>query len=243
MDGRDVSEFEIIAIIIVTALGSLIQASVGFGLSLAAAPLLILIDPLLVPGPLLAAALVLTTLVSVRDRHGIETRGAGSLMAGRVVGTVPGVLLIASLPVESTRILLGFLILAAVAMSLAGFRVRSTVSALFGVGVVAGFMSSTAAVGGPPMALAYQDAEGRRLRGTMSFVLTFGTIISLIGLFLAGRFRLIELQMAAALLPGIFIGYFLSRRTAAWLDGGYTRTAVLVMASAAALAVVASALL
>ena len=236
------SEFEIVAVIVVMAIGSLVQASVGFGLSLVAAPLLVLIDPLLVPAPLLAAALVLTIMVSYRDRQGIETAGTGSLMAGRVVGTVPGVLLIASLPPDRTRLVLGVLILAAVGMSLVGFRIRHRVSTLFGIGVVAGFMSSTAAVGGPPMALAYQHVEGQRLRGTLSFVLTFGTIISLIGLFLGGRFGLVELQMALTLLPGALVGFFLSRKTAAWLDRGYTRTAVLVLAASAALAVVVTAL-
>ena len=181
-------------------------------------------------------------MVSYRDRHGIETAGTGSLMAGRVVGTVPGVLLIASLPPDRTRLVLGVLILAAVGMSLVGFRIRHKMSTLFGIGIVAGFMSSTAAVGGPPMALAYQHVEGRRLRGTLSFVLTFGTIISLIGLFLGGRFGLVELQMALALLPGALVGFFLSRKTAAWLDRGYTRTAVLVLAASAGLAVVVTAL-
>ena len=131
------SEFEIVAAIVVMAIGSLVQASVGFGLSLVAAPLLVLIDPLLVPAPLLAAALVLTIMVSYRDRQGIETAGTGSLMAGRVVGTVPGVLLIASLPLDRTRLVLGVLILAAVGMSLVGFRIRHRVSTLFGIGVVA----------------------------------------------------------------------------------------------------------
>lgn len=237
------SELEIIAVIVVMALGSLIQASVGFGLSLAAAPLLILINPLLVPGPLLGAALILTIMVSYRDRQGIEVAGAGSLMAGRAVGTVPGVLLIALLPLDGMRLVMGVLILAAAGMSVVGFRIRQKATTLFGIGIVAGFMSATAAVGGPPMALAYQHAEGQRLRGTLSFVLTFGTIISLIGLFLAGRFRLVELQMALTLVPGILIGYFLSRRTAAWLDRGYTRTAVLVLASATAVVIVITGLI
>jgi uncharacterized membrane protein YfcA len=238
-----VSEFEIIAVIVVMTVGALVQASVGFGLSLAAAPVLILINPLLVPAPLLVAALGLTILVSYRDRQGIEVRGVGSLMAGRIVGTVPGVFLIASLQPERMRLVLGILILIAVGMSLVGIRLSQKATTLFGVGIVSGFMSSTAAVGGPPIALAYQHAEGQRLRGTLSFVLTFGTMISLIGLFLGGRFRLLELQMALVLMPGTLIGFLLSRKTAAWLDRGYTRTAVLVLASATALLVVVASLL
>lgn len=237
------SGFEIIAVTVVMTFGSMVQASVGFGLSLAAAPLLILINPLLVPAPLLVAALLLTILVSHRDRQGIEARGVGSLMFGRVIGTLPGAFLIASLPVARTELVLGAMILVAVGLSLAGVRLGEGPATLFAVGVVSGFMSATAAVGGPPLALAYQHEKGQRLRGTLSFVLTFGTMISLAGLFFAGRFRILELQMALGLIPGTLAGYLLSRPAAALLDRGHTRTAVLVLASATALLVVVSAIL
>jgi hypothetical protein len=71
--------------------------------------------------------------------------------------------------------------------------------------------------------------------------MTFGTMISLAGLFLAGRFRLTELYLAAVLVPGTLVGFFLSGRAAAVLDRGHTRTAVLVMASSAAIVSVVSA--
>jgi hypothetical protein len=218
------------------------QASVGFGLSLTAAPLLLLVDPLLVPTPLLIAALCLTILVWIRDHEGIQASGVGSLMLGRVVGTVPGALLIAVLPLDRTQLVLGLLILAAVGMSIVGLRIRHTRPALFGVGVVAGFMSATAAVGGPPIALAYQHESGQRLRGTMAFMLTFGTMISLAGLWMVGRFRLVELELAAWLIPGLLAGFAASGRTAKLLDRGHTRTAVLVLASGAAIVSVLSAL-
>jgi uncharacterized membrane protein YfcA len=192
---------------------------------------------------LLVAALLLTVLVAIRDRQGIEAGGVGSLMAGRVAGTLPGAFLIAALPVGQTRFVLGLMILAAVAMSVAGLRIGDRPAMLFGVGVVSGFMSATAAVGGPPIALAYQHAEGQRLRGTLSFVLTFGTIISLAGLYLAGRFRWVELEMAAALIPGTLVGFLLSRRTAALVDRGYTRPAVLIMAASTAAVIVITSLL
>ena len=48
------------------ALGALIQGTIGFGLGLFAAPLLILIDPRLVPGPILVSSAVLTVLLARR---------------------------------------------------------------------------------------------------------------------------------------------------------------------------------
>jgi 4-amino-4-deoxy-L-arabinose transferase-like glycosyltransferase len=50
-----------------------------------------------------------------------------------------------------------------------------------------------------------------------------------------GRFGREELTLALALLPGILLGFAISGVTAPILDRGYTRTAVLVLASVAAL--------
>jgi len=237
-----VTDFEIVAVTLVMIFGALVQASVGFGLSLSAGPLLILMNPLLVPAPLLLAALFLTILVAYRDRSGIKPSGVGPLMAGRVVGTIPGALLIASLPLEQTRLVLGVLILVAVVMSAGGFRLSQRAGTIFGVGIVSGFMSSTVAIGGPPIALAYQHAEGKQLRGTLAFIFTIGTVISLTGLFLVDRFRIDELQMALVLLPGTLIGFMLSGRVAAFLDRGYTRIAVLMLATSAAIGIIVTAM-
>lgn len=235
-------EYEWILITAVMAFGSCVQSAVGFGLALAVAPLLILFDPLFVPGPLLLAALVLTLLVSLRDRRGIDMSGIGPMMAGRVIGTVPGALLIARLPIDLTRLVLALLVLAGVLISVSGFRLRRTGRSLFGVGVVSGFMSSTAAIGGPPVALAYQDAEGHRLRGTLSFVFNFGTMMSLVALFFVGRFGAVEIRMALALIPGTLIGFGVSGSAARFLDSGHTRKAVLALSSVAAVIVLIGAL-
>jgi len=235
-------EYEWVFITLVMAFGSCVQSAVGFGLAMAVAPVLILFDPLFVPGPLLVAALVLTLLVSVRDRRGIDMSGIGPMMAGRVFGTVPGALLIARLPIGRTRLVLALLILMGVFISASGFRLRRSGRTLFGVGIVSGFMSSTAAIGGPPVALAYQDAEGHRLRGTLSFVFNFGTMMSLAALFLVGRLGAVEVRMALLLLPGTLAGFFVSGRAARFLDSGHTRKAVLILSTVAAVVVLIGAL-
>ena len=59
-----ISDFPLTAIdlllaISVVTIGSVIQGSVGFGLGPLAVPLLVLLDPIFVPGPLILAALLL----------------------------------------------------------------------------------------------------------------------------------------------------------------------------------------
>jgi len=58
---------------IIMAAGSVIQGSVGFGLGLITVPLLTLIDPLFVPGPLLLSVLLLSFLMSSREKHAADS--------------------------------------------------------------------------------------------------------------------------------------------------------------------------
>ena len=60
----------------VVAIGATVQASVGFGLALISTPLLVLIDPQLVPGPMIFASMLLVVLTAWRDlRAGGICRG------------------------------------------------------------------------------------------------------------------------------------------------------------------------
>ena len=88
------------------------------------------------------------------------------------------------------------------------------------------------------MALLYQHAPGPRVRGTLSSIFLIGALISLVALSLVGRFGRDELRLTLALLPGVLFGFVASRRIASRLDLGYTRRAVLTIATAAGLIVV-----
>jgi uncharacterized membrane protein YfcA len=77
------------------------------------------------------------------------------------------------------------------------------------------------------MAIVYQNAAGPRIRGTLSAFFVIGSVMSLTALFLVGRLGLPELRVAFLILPGLLVGYLLSRHMAVVLDRGYTRPAVL----------------
>ena len=55
----DASTGLIVAAAVIMAIGCALQAAVGFGFALFSAPLLLLIDPRFVPGPILLAAIPL----------------------------------------------------------------------------------------------------------------------------------------------------------------------------------------
>ena len=217
---------------IVTA-GAALQGAVGFGFALVAAPLLALIDPRLVPGSLLCAALVLTLLTAHRERHAIDTSGIGWGLVGRLPGTALGAAALLRISAGGMELVLGALVLVAVAMSASGLHFRPTPRALVGAGVLSGFMGTMTAIGGPPLAMVYQHAPGAQLRGTLAGYFVIGAAVSLVALALVGRFGRVELAGALSLLPGVLLGFVCSARLAALLDRGYTRGAVLAVSGAA----------
>lgn len=224
------------------AAGALLQGAVGFGLALLAIPFLVHLDIRFVPGPLLVAALALHLLVFRRDRRGVDRSGLTLLIGGRLLGTIPGAALLTWLPLERMKLLVGFVVLAGAVMGALRADLHPTRTALFTAGTSSGFMAAVAALGGPPVALVYQHASGPRLRGTLAAYFIVGTLISLAALAAIGRFGSDELRLSVLLIPGTVLGYFMSRPAAAYLDGGYTRTAVLVVSTVAALSVIATVL-
>src|SRR5690606_33199689 len=109
---------ELLLAVLIVALGTAVQASIGFGLAMIAAPLLLLIDPALVPGPVIVTALVLSLWVAWLDRAAIDLRHFKVAIAGRLVGTPPAALLLGSVSAATFDLVFGALVLVAVALSL-----------------------------------------------------------------------------------------------------------------------------
>jgi uncharacterized membrane protein YfcA len=212
---------------LVVGLASVVQGSVGFGLALLAAPFLVLLDPRLVPGPLLLTSTMLTVLCSIRDRDAVDVRGVGYAMAGRLPGVVVGAWILTRVAAADLGLLFGILIVLGALMMGFGPPIQPRVPALLGAGFVSGVMGTSSSIGGPPMALLYQHEPGARMRGTLAGYFTLGALLSLIALAASGRFGRWEIQAALWLMPGVFIGFAASSRTARWLDAGRTRLAVL----------------
>lgn len=225
------------------ALGSLVQGVAGFGLALVTAPPLTLLDPVLVPGPIMASALLLTGLMAWRDRGEIHFAGIGWVYLGRLPGTALGAVAVATLPTRGLGLLIGAAVLLAVAMVASGRKLRPTPATLAAAGLVSGVMGTASAIGGPPLAMVYLESGPGRLRGTLAGNFLLGTATSLAALALVGRFGPPELAATGLLLPGVVAGYLLSNRALRTLDRERLRRAVLLLSTAGGLAVIARSLL
>lgn len=213
--------------------GATVQGAVGFGMALVAAPLLVLIHPDLVPGPLLVNGLALTLLVVLRERASIDLRGVQWALVGRVPGVVAGAWVLTLVSARSLALLVGLAVLAGVALGLSGLRLAPTPRTLLGAGLCSGIFGTVASIGGPPLALVYQHEPGPRLRGTLAGYFVVGGLMSLAALVAIGRYGAGELRWTLLMLPGTVLGFAFSRRFTAFVDAGRTRRAVLAITVAA----------
>jgi uncharacterized membrane protein YfcA len=219
-----------------------VQGGVGFGMNLIAAPILAVLDPDLVPGPALVAAVALTVLVAYRERTSIDRRGVSFALAGRVPGTVGGALVIASIPERGVTVAVGASVLLAVVLQATRLKLRPNPPTLLAAGVVSGFASTVSSVGGPPMAVVYANEPGPVIRANLSFIFVVGATMSLVALIAVGEFGSHEAALSLLLLVPGTLGFLASKRLAAHVDAGRTRAAVLVVAVLGAVIALGSAL-
>jgi uncharacterized membrane protein YfcA len=230
--------------LLVVALGAAVQGSVGFGAALIAAPVLALIDPRLVPAPVIVTGLVLNLLMVRRERAHARWRDVSWPIGGLVPGSVAGAALLAvAATTRQLGVLTGLMILVAVALSAWGLHPRPTPATLLGAGTLAGFMQSTVGAGGPPIVLVLQDEQGPVLRSTLSRFFVVSCAVSLVILTLFGQIDDEDLAWSLALIPGTVAGFTLSGWTARHVDGPRMRVAVLSLSAAAGAVVLVRALL
>jgi uncharacterized membrane protein YfcA len=202
----DISLLDFFLAVAVVAVGTAIQSAIGFGLAMVAAPILLLINRNLVPGPLIAAALLLVIWMAYTDRHAINMSHFKAAIAGRVIGTIPAAFLIGTVSAVTFDLVFGILVLMAVVMSLIHANIQVTPRNIFFATIAAGFMSTISSIGGPPQALVYQNARGAELRANLSVLFAMGSAVSLVALSVVGRFHLQDLLYSLMLFVGVLIG-------------------------------------
>jgi uncharacterized protein len=234
---------EILLAVLLATVGAMVQGSIGFGLAVVSAPILLLVNPVWVPGPMLLAAMLLTFLIAHRERRQIVKSDVAIGITGRILGTLPAAYAISVLPGHAYDMLFAALILMGVLLSILGWHVAPTPGHILAAATLSGFTGTVASVGGPPMAIVYQHEKGPRVRGTMSAIFIVGTIISITGLWFAGRFGMVELLLGVIMMPGILVGFALSHFTAKIIDATHTRPAILAVSTLSAIVILVRALL
>lgn len=217
----------LIAGLVLVAAGT-VQGSTGFGFNLLAAPLLALIDPAFIPGPMLLVAMLISLGAAIRERTLVDLQGLGFALAGRIVFSVLAVMVFGTLTSGQFQIVFAAMLLVAVAISLIGWRIQPTPVNLFYAGSLSGFMGTLTSIGAPPMALVYQNAKGPVMRATLSFFFVAGAAISLVALWTFDRLPPSDIFLAAVMLPFALVGLVFSNWGRIFFDKGRVKPVVLV---------------
>lgn len=219
--GLSVTGFIVIAVAVVFA--AALQASIGFGMGMLAAPVVALVNPGLIPGTLIILAVVVTLMVVLTERQHVDLNGTGWALAGRVPGTIAGALLVAAMPERWLALMLASVVLLGVVLTSAGWRPAPLRSNLVMAGATSGLLGTATSIGGPPMALVWQGKQGPGYRGTISGFFLFGSAFSVLALALTGSITPTILVAVALLIPAPIVGYGLSRLINRHLSPGRLR--------------------
>ena len=104
-------------------------------------------------------------------------------------------------------------------------------------------MSTISSIGGPPVALVYQNTSGSELRGNLAMLFTMGCVISLTALTIIGRFHLQDVYYSLLLIIGVIVGVLCSGPFKRLIDKQSVRPWLLALCSLSAVLVLARALI
>lgn len=220
-------------------LASCMQASIGFGMGMLAAPIVAIVEPALIPATLIMLATMVTLLVVLREHQAIDIGGTGWALLGRLPGTLAGALLLATLPERALAILLAGVVLVGVVLTSVGWEPAPHRRNLVVAGATSGVLGTATSIGGPPMALVWQSASGARLRGTMNGFFLIGSVLSVAVLALTGAVGARTLHAFVVLVPACLAGYVLSRWVNRMLDRRRQRALAISVSAIGAVALIA----
>lgn len=226
---------QLLVTILAVVVGSVAQSTVGMGIGIVMVPVLAVIAPDLLPAMPLILATVLSVGMIVRERASMDLAGLPPLIMGRILGTAAAVALLVLLTGPALEILFGVVILSVVLLSAMRPAIEPTTAAKFAGGTASGLFATTAAIGGPPIAVLYQGRPGAEVRSTMGVIFAFGSALSLVALIPAGRLRWEHFLLAILLLIPAGIGFAISTPLARFLEGRWFRPSLLAFAAAGGL--------
>ena len=228
-----VSPAELVACLLIVAVGAFVQGSVGFGLNLVVVPVIAVLVPEAVPGALVLVSLPLTLTMVVREHHHVDRRGVAWIMLGRLPGAAIGAAVVVLVAQDVLTTIIGVAILVAVGLSLAQLHVKVAPVSATTAGFSAGIMGTAAGVDGPPLALLYQHHHGEAIRATLAACFVLGTVMSAAALAIAGEIGVDQLLFSLGMMPALIVGLLASTWGARHLRGRSIRPLVLGFAGVA----------
>ncbi|MBO1268884.1 sulfite exporter TauE/SafE family protein [Arthrobacter cavernae] len=218
---------ELIIAALIVAVAVVAQACTGSGFGIVSAPLLLIISPHLVPGPLLLVSVVVMLFVTWQNRRGLRHVDLKLAVAGCLPGALAGLCVLPLLNGKWTGMIVGGLVMASVLTGLTGFHIPQNRWSLFLAGLIGGVLGTVASTSGPPLVVVYRTGEPDRYRANLSLFFLVASLISLLVLAGSGAFGASDLLLSGWLLPGVALGALASRPVVKRISAAAIRPAAL----------------
>lgn len=205
-------EFFLIIFSLIT-FGAITQSAIGIGFGIPAC-FLVLLEPSMVPSCiiLMGSFLALSNaMLSFQDIIKVDLIYAYS---GRVVGSLLAMpLIFFTLGTNKYLIIFGFLLLIATYMSAKKWNIVATKKNIIIAGTASGLMGTLIGIGGPPMAIVYQNSSARKVVATLNMFFGIGALFSVILFIYYDLINLPEVMKSIYLAPALVIGTYVGRRS------------------------------
>jgi uncharacterized protein len=191
--------------------GSLIQACIGFGFSLVAAPLLTLvISPTKVVVIMTLLSFVSNLFMITDTRKSLRLKLILPLVAGAMIGLPIGVYILGHLEPRLIKALVGVIVIIFAVILTPGIQLPLSWSqyVLFPAGFISGIIHASTSLGGPPVvvALASQQVEKNIFRATTTSLFLLMNIGILPVMAWQGLLEWSTVKLALINLPALCIG-------------------------------------
>jgi len=204
-------EFYYLAMFLIV-IGAITQSAVGIGFGIPAC-FLIILEPTMVPSCIVLMGTFLAFSNAFLSFKDIIKDDLIYSFSGRVVGTFISVPLISlTIGTKSYLIIFGLLLLITVFLSAKKWSIAATKKNVTIAGLCSGFMGTLTGVGGPPMAIVYQNSDAKNVVATLNMFFGIGALFSVLVLTYIDLINFREIMRCLLLAPGIIAGIILGRQ-------------------------------
>jgi len=197
---------EFVGIGLLVLCAACLQGSIGFGLGMIAAPVLVLLRPELVPATLIIIATLMSVMALLRERDKVDWKLVLWAVLGRLPGSALGALAVTLLPAQGLSLFVAATVLIGVLFTTVGWTPLPKIRNILIASVFSGLFGTATSIGGPPVALVMRSFSPSKTRATLSAYFVFGSLLSLGFLALGGHVQVTHLITAVGLFPFMLIG-------------------------------------
>ncbi len=235
-------DFALILAAVVVGLATYMQGITGVGFGMVAMPLLVLIDPGTVPGPVIIAGIFASVPFLIAGWKQVAWREFAILLPGVVIGSLVAAIVISLVASNTLRGFVGLLLVfAGGAAAFSKARAPGPV-AFTSAGFATGFMGTVAGVHSAPLAILYRHDKLAKVRPTAAALFVAAYILSLAGLAAIAPSQLGSPTIALAMIPGVVLGLFAASGRFARPADGVMRPIILMLCILAGLRLIVSAM-